>query len=171
MRFLRAFIFGLGLMYGLAVPKDSLDDKCGGGAYSSETVNVGWGEIGYNRGPLASERFSSCSAVVLDYGNEALLAHSFNGEYGPTNFNQICTGNVVDKLVEESRRRGFYLRTSKAIVNTVCEPDLRKIISDLEKYGIHLQEANLSEFKFGFERDVHYDPESDLLSIKNRVFD
>ncbi len=171
MRFLRAFIFGLGLMYGLSIPNDSLDSKCGGGTYSSETVNVGWGEIGYNRGPLTSERFSSCSAVILDYGDEALLAHSFNGEYGPTSFDQICTGNVVNRLVEESGRRGFYLRMSKAIVNAGWETDLRKIIGDLEKYGIRVQEANFSEFEFGFERDVHYDPESDLLSIKNRVFD
>ncbi|MBI4163317.1 MAG: hypothetical protein HY512_00525 [Candidatus Aenigmarchaeota archaeon] len=117
---------------------------------------------------MTSKRFSSCSAVILDYGDEALLAHSFNGEYGPTNFNQICTGNVVDRLVEEARIHGFYLRMSKATINAGWEPDLREIISGLEKHGISIQEARYTEFVAGLERDVYYDPESDLLRITQR---
>ena len=160
MRLLRRFILGLGLVCSLGLPSGSLNRY-------TETVNVEWGKIWYNRGPLESKGFHYCNAVILDYGDSAFLAHAF-----PDFYHKVCSVTVVDELVRESRKRGFSPENAEAILNIGHKDDLEIIKRDLRKYGIRIRQIVIDEPEdIQYSRDIHYDPSLDSIRVTPTAYD
>ncbi|HLD57536.1 MAG TPA: hypothetical protein VJA47_04470 [archaeon] len=159
---LRRFLLGLGLVYGLTLPNDSVNRTP-----NSETVSVGWGEIGYNNGPLESKGFHYCSAVILDYGNEALLAHAFQSFHYKS-----CTATVADDLVRESRKHGLYPKSAEAILNIGNKDDLEQIEGGLREHGIRIREVVIDEpVNIGTHMDIYYDPLTNFIRVTHKEVD
>ena len=57
---------------------------------------VGWARIEYNEGPLRSE-FTHCSAVILDYGESATMAHA----HFPTDRKKNKLIKIIKRLIEK----------------------------------------------------------------------
>jgi ribosome-associated translation inhibitor RaiA len=127
---------------------------------------VGPGEICYNRGPLESMGFIDCSAVILDFGNSALMAHAYKN---PSKYNFVSTDDVVDKMLDEANKKNLKADGCEAIVDAGCDEALVKITKELRKHGIKVRIADTrgaprDEFSIRY-RDVRYDPLTERVTI------
>lgn len=122
-------------------------------------LNVQWDggtlDVGYNKGPLYSKNFFSCSALILDYGEDALLSHS-SWSYG-----------LVDSLIKESKKRGLDPKESFAVVNGGKRQSLNEIVKDLKKNNIPIKKKikNFRTLKRGIGRNIIYFPKQNSLKI------
>ena len=160
MKLMRGFLLGLGLVCSLGLPSGSLNRY-------TETVKVEWGKIGYNIGPLESKGFHHCSAVILDYGDSAFLAHAF-----PDFYHKVCSVTIVDELVRESRRRGLSPENAEAILNIGNKDDLEIIERGLRKYGIRIRQIVTDEpSDIEDSRDIRFDPSLDSIRVTPTAYD
>ena len=130
---------------------------------NSNTVNVGWGEIGYSRGPLQSDGFQGCSAVALGNGEEGFLAHAYcivDKGY------EVDFENVVDKLVEEAMRRNIDLADFHAFVSAGSRGHMDIISRDLRRKGILVRRSGVGFSPAdGRKRSVYFDPVNDIFKV------
>ncbi len=130
------------------------------------------GRIGYNKGPIESRNFMDCSAVILDYNNEALFAHAIpEHSLDLRDFSAVGAYDVVDTLVKEAKIKGFDLSETIAHINAGDKELLDSILNDLQKYKIKVETAqikypNWREKSGAGIRDAIYFPSQDRLEIK-----
>jgi hypothetical protein len=129
-------------------------------------VRVKTGGIGYSDGRLVSSGFYYCSAVILDFGKSALMAHAlpaYDLRYPSSRvvfvYNdcmEASVGSIVNVLIEESRILGLDPKGGSALINAGMKKSLDLLVSDFESAGIAILEASSSTtFK---RRRVEYDP-------------
>ena len=103
------------------------------------------GNIGFNEGPIYSEKFAYCSAVVLDFGKcGAFLAHCLPQLENPLSYDNgaVHSYNFLDWLKAEAEMKGLDIKTARAFVNAGSSEFLEMILEKLEKEGIAIIEAN-----------------------------
>lgn len=113
---------------------------------------------------LESRGFSSCSAVILDYKNKAVMAHAPNSEEGYSTFKDkedVYVENVVEYLSNKMREKGINPRECKAFVNAGSNEGLEKITNDLRESGIEIESSKLDKNS----RDIKYNLKTDKISI------
>lgn len=113
----------------------------------------------------------------MDFGNEALLAHAlpfplFPGDEGRGS--NLCTSNVVDKLIEEASTRGMDISKAKAYVNASSINFLNQICTDLVRNNIFIIDSNID---LSYEhtgvyapRNIWFDPTNDSIMVYVRKF-
>ena len=135
-------------------------------------VQVETGHIGYSKSQIKTRDLDLCSAVILDFGDSVLLAHALptknNIEYEGVSY--VTIGNVVDKLVQESRSRGLDYTTGEAIINAGNEESLEYLKAEISERGMQVLEANTEKapnpnYAYNPLRTVHFDPRSNKLKI------
>lgn len=140
----------------------------------TSAVSVNTAEIGYNKGPLYSNSFSICSAVILDYGDNAFLAHALPPIFSSSG-DMLHYDGVVEGLIEESKKRNLDPKKGLAIVNTYSRRSLNKLVRELKKYDIPVRVVKTKPsakklVSTGFLRNVLYLPKSDSLIIYSTKF-
>ena len=125
---------------------------------------VDWGCLEYNRGPLRSDSYFTCSAVALDCGEDGFLAHAYPVS-GPIN-----VYNVVDELVVRCRRLDIEPRSCQALVNAGKEHDLQRLVEDLARNGIPIRVANKKGAPKPSDRNpkgrsVYFNPRTDEFQV------
>lgn len=154
-----------------------------------EILDVDVGKIRCGNGKMKSLGFGDCTAVILDFGNEALMAHALPEEYkyyeyysfdyfmlsdffGPKRIDfhtQIYSFNVVDRLIKEAKRKNLDIDHAEAILDA-GRPDLYlAILMDLHKNNIKIRKAQChmpTEENFYYpKRDIYYNPKTDNLEV------
>jgi hypothetical protein len=131
-----------------------------GNVYAGEPkINVPVSEMIFSEGRvLESNDFSVCSAVILDYEDSAVLAHSKVRKNSTESFDST---NVVDYLREVLLRKGIDPKKSKAIVNSGFKGSLNSILRQLEYAEIPVVYKKLDP---NF-RDIEYNPRTDKLRV------
>ncbi|GEM_PF-2766623 len=152
-------------------PKNSIENL-----FDETSQSVSWGHVAHINSPAKSYGFYGCTAVIFDYGNEALFSHALAGyDLIGINFRgrlddraPVNGYNVVERMVEESRKRGLNLRDCEALIDAGNETELRKILEDLNKEGIKVRKSKLWSVSNGtpIRRDVYFNPSRDLLVIR-----
>lgn len=106
---------------------------------NQELVSVGFGQIGYSSQNIKSNGFTTCSAVILDFGNDGLMAHAYPSEDIPKSYSYswendgfVSADTVVDGLIAEAHGRGLSLDRAVAIVNAGTLESLEQITSDFK---------------------------------------
>lgn len=136
-------------------------------------VEVLAGEVGYAEGrSLRSEGFQSCTALILDAGNYAVMAHSLPAtEYeGDSFFSAKPEGstraeNVVERAVRELEKNGIEPGKYWAIVHAGQESAYKHILDDLKRRGIPVRLANLDKETVARIRDIDYNPMDDEMTV------
>lgn len=137
---------------------------------SERPVEVKVGKIGYSRGPLVSHDFANCSAVILDFGDEALMAHVIPvdtlayGWTGPSD-HYVGYADFMGELTKEAQIRNLNMKRVEAIVSFGRESPKERILESLLKKGIKIREiedSHLNEI-----RSVLYDPKPNRLRVAN----
>jgi len=131
------------------------------------------GEIRRSQRHLFSFRFAYCSAVVVDYGVEAIFAHAVPGNSVSSPQNDICADNVTDRLISALEEQGIPHNTSKAYINAGSQQDLELISRQMSNAGIEIIVANtnlappMETFPSSSEptRNVSYDPIIKKLNV------
>ncbi len=156
-------IFGAGLLAAASVLSFSHNSN---GNATNKIKEVSEGRIEYNKGPLISHGFYGCSAVILDFGEEALMAHAYpQRAYGRSKHREsdlVGYDTVVTELVEDARRRGLDLKHARAFVNFGEDSSRKKIMSDLFLRGIYVAHEEFNREK---DRVIHYDPKHDSMTV------
>ena len=144
---------------------------------ASKPVVVRAGRAEYNQGNLVSYGFGECSAVVLDYGNSAIMAHAVpllgkNIDIQLSVLNRknktITSGGVVDYLLEESAERGLNPKRAQAHVISGNQKSLERIVSDLKLQGIAIVQASLRDDKSTIKEELStilYSPSEDKMTV------
>ncbi len=123
--------------------------------------HVSSGQIGHNNGPLRSDGFYHCCAVVLDFGSSgAFLAHAYPETEDSEEY--TCIVNVARRLAMKARRMGFAMAESKAFVSAYKEEYRDRIIEDLREVGIPVIESSIEPYG----RNVIYNPKEGQLRIE-----
>ncbi len=143
---------------------------------SDPPLKVMTGKIDYNRGVIYSEEFYHCSGVILDFGDDALMAHSLPKpvleEYGYVF--DLHVNNVVERLTEEAGSRGLEISEATAYVNGGSREYLDIVCSDLAEKNIPIADSNidLSEDFMGVSlpRSVWFDPAQDSMLVFLKVY-
>lgn len=160
-----------GSLYFLANKQDYLDKEFQNQNQKPLIVKVGEGR--YNQGNLVSYDFVRCSAVVFDYGENALMAHALPllaPEFDFMGKKLITSGGVVDYLINESKKYGLNPDEAEVYVNSGDQISLDKIIETLESSNLTIKEGKF-RFKEGYNpqssdsRIVLYDPHENKLSV------
>jgi hypothetical protein len=129
--------------------------------------------ITYHSGALTSEGFLGCSAVVLDWGEEAIMAHALPYlrpnliRRGVTLF---TAGGVVERLIDESSKYGLNPKDAEAHINSGDKKSLLRIIKNLENNSIKIAKAELrfqDEYlpKFSSPKTLTYIPTKNKFYI------
>ncbi len=130
----------------------------------SNSVSVPWGEFGYttNTKDIHSKGYASCSAVVIDDGDGAILAHAFPSEGVEFLQYSVDAENVVDKTIGDLRAKGVDVASCRAFVSAGNKKDLNEIVSDLRDYKIEIDFISLDE---GIARNIKYSPKSNNFKV------
>ena len=120
---------------------------------------------------LISDKFGLCTALILDHGQGALLAHAVpSDDVGVLETlyftSDIFTGNAVEKSVEELARRGIPTRNVKAIVHAGEGKGLDRIIDDLHQREIKISYIHLEPERSFRHRSIEYNPLNDNLNVE-----
>lgn len=141
-------------------------------SFKYELPDVPEGTIAHIQGPSQARGFYECSAVILDYGNEALFAHATSGleTYGGPRENprEVNVGNVIPRMLQEAQRTGLDNRPCFAVVNAGSPESLERITSDLISNGIQIKSSNMNFAPTSNSRQprtILYDPANDLLDV------
>ena len=137
---------------------------CGNVDKNLNHVYVPIGRVGYTENKtLVSEDFKYCNALILDSGDQALLAHALPGSTRLASPYNAQT--VVNYLLEDLEKHGMNPDSVEAIVNAGSERDLELILGDLREKGIKVREASYDTSNGKYIRDVRYNPVTDDLSV------
>lgn len=142
-----------------ASQEHNLDEK------GAKVVNAG--RLEYNDGPLISHGFLTCSGVIFDYGNEAIMAHALPGTSW-TAYDGLGSDKVISKMIEESNSRGLDYRKAKIILNVQNKVSLDTIVNDLKQIGLKpniVQKDRMNNSKLD-SVSIYYDPASDSLHTR-----
>ncbi len=156
----------------LLIPVALRGDRSEQKAPAAIVVEVQTAGMRYNDGPLETRELVNCSAVILDFGKSAIMAHALplekRGDWIVDGDKGITTGNVVDYLLKDAKLRGLDYRKGHAIVNAGSDEALAFIVKDLRAAGITIAEANtkLAPGSNGISRMVGYDPKSKKLDVE-----
>lgn len=116
---------------------------CGSIPESRNIITVPVGEIRASTGPdFYSSKFAFCSAVVLDYGDEALFAHATPESPLGASTISIDTTKVVNSLVKRMITNQIQPSNPKAYINAGSQKALDLISKELTNYGIEVAVAN-----------------------------
>ena len=147
----------------------------GGSSPMEDYVDVSTGQVGYSQGrKIKSDQFGLCSALILDYGDNAIMAHAipssdsriFEGFYlDMSGRYQMFTDNVVEKSVKELNKMNIPLSSVEAIVNSGEPKGLKEITNKLNEYRIKIRKTSLESNGECRERSVRYDPQGDTLKV------
>ncbi|MDD5192477.1 MAG: hypothetical protein PHH54_06360 [Candidatus Nanoarchaeia archaeon] len=142
-------------------------------ARSNKIIDVPIARARYSNGEvLESMDFISCSALILDYKDKAIMAHAPDEEYAnymfewgvPPEGNDVYIGNVVKYLSNEMREKGINPKECKAFINAGSERGLEKITNDLKEAGIGVESSKLDQNP----RNMRYDPKTNNLTVNYR---
>jgi len=130
-------------------------------------IEVPVGRIKHNSGPLISHGFTLCSALILDFGNEAIMAHALPlGTPGHIYKGPYATQRtVVQKILEKTLEKGLDFSKAKAIIHTGEKETLERISADLSKFKIPIEVTNLHKDP-SKDRTILYDPSTSYLGIR-----
>ena len=129
--------------------------------------NIQSGELKYSNGKeLRSEGFAICSALILDYGNSAVMTHAIE-----VNDNQNGDDLIdVDRVVEISARKledeGINPIESEAIVDAGSKSSYDKILTELNRRGIKVRSASYVLEGSPRVRDISYNPVTNKLIVR-----
>jgi len=114
---------------------------------------------------LRSKGFVSCTAVIVDYGDEALFFHALPANStGPQKDETINCCNVVAVLEKELRARHIPIADCSVILDSGERLDYFRVARRLERHGFKID--NRSGFEDERARDVFYDPATSTLRVK-----
>lgn len=130
----------------------------------------------YSDNPMISRGYFSCTAVVVDYGNSAVLAHAWpplapNANYygafekhGILDNNPITVDNVVEMVEKEAEENG---ETSKGVAYIYGPERYTSLIyDDFSEKNIPVTNLRTKEeLHISDCADVFYNPESNELKI------
>lgn len=125
------------------------------------------GDIGTTNGKeIVSRHFYSCSAVVLDEDNKAVMAHALEADTPYTTPGFVYAGNVVDKLLGL-----HYLPSpehSAAHIYAGDQKSLDIIVRGFQEHHIRIASAELAEHDKKIVRmfTVRYNPVNDALNVE-----
>lgn len=139
------------------------------GTATNAVIDVPIARARYSDGAiLESKGFIYCSAVILDCGNKAVMAHAtcdkedYTYEYTIVpEGNNIYTENVVEELSKLLQEKGINPRECKAFINAGLSENLEKITHDLGDVGISIEISKVDKTL----RDIRYNPKTDRISI------
>lgn len=124
------------------------------------------GEISFAEGTQLSHNFSVCTVLILDYGSSSVMGHALLDsqiyDTAPYPDFYLHVGNVVDKAVEELKRRGIDPKKTKAYIDTGTAYELLLLQHNLSLFGIKIAEARIENDTYT-ERSVEFD------SIDNKM--
>lgn len=148
----------------------AVTDTNNSGSVIRRTIEVPAGEFrdAKNNDMLYSEGYFGCSALVIDYGDGALLAHALpesEEHWRGRNLNTISylhTDNVVEQTVGYIRNNGINPKSCFAIVDAGQEKDMKIILRDLRHEGIRVKKSMCANFK---GRNVSYTPSDNKLYV------
>jgi len=132
------------------------------------TVHVDMGQIGYGKGPIKSDHFHDCSAVVLDFGEDGAFfahatPHNVRGDYVTLELSDdVRADDVVLLLIKEARKRRFDSGNSQAVVNAINEEFLDVIVGNFEREGIPIRYAEITPYA----RNITYNPNNGRLLVE-----
>lgn len=133
------------------------------------------GELKYSSGRrLKSEDYASCSALILDSGNKAVMAHAVPNAYtiGPEGLieddGSIDIYNVVEKSLQELRKRGIKSSKIEAMIHAGSKESYDVIFKDLIERGINIAHSHFESEENFRVRNIEYDPVEDHLLITFR---
>jgi len=143
--------------------------------YLSNTPKiVKTGEVEYNKGNLVSYDFVRCSAVTMDYGDSALMAHAIplydSKLLKLAEGKSITVGGVVDSLIDKSKELGLNPEEAGAYVNAGDEKSLKIITEKLKGKNIPIIEAKIRYEKghkpnSGDHRTILYSPSKNKFKV------
>jgi len=142
-----------------------------------ENINIG--ELAYSTEMLHSDGYSGCSALILDHGPGAVMAHAHPGYEADSAYNPkigaydprqlINAHDVVERSLFELKVRKIGTKNLKAIVHAGNPEDLDRIVKNLQKNGIKIKYAKLKKDfpdSIGCSRDIYYNPKTNHLKVK-----
>jgi hypothetical protein len=149
------------------------------GLRKNDLAKVTQAQLIYSSKPVESKGFWNCSAVIMDYGDEAVFAHawptsfdagrfwgSLEEQYRREGYPLITVDNVVEEIGKEAKRND--LEKGEAIVIGYNE-EVQIVVNDLRKKGIKIRKVLTREDlrKESCAIDVIYDPATDYLEIND----
>lgn len=139
-------------------------------------VEVGIGEIAYARNSIIfSRNFESCSAVILDYKDESLMAHALSDNdktpYFPEDY--LTTRTVISKLKQEAIRRRFNLEECQLIIHALDKPSYEILVKDSKEYNLKIKTAEYDPLEYetrDYSVTISYTPSKDEKLVEKVKF-
>lgn len=157
-----------GLSIALALGLSGCDYQDPSFIFSKDPVYVFAGSAGFNSSKsLKSAQFVSCSALVLDHGDDAVLVHAMPGDkimYRSV----VNVANAVDFASTMMRCHGIDPSKCQAYINAGSSSDLDTLLGDLAKQKIHVQKSSVSPATLYNPREVSFDPVTNDFSVKQK---
>ncbi|MEK6859214.1 MAG: hypothetical protein AABX54_00215 [Nanoarchaeota archaeon] len=147
------------------------------GITEKPALEVRVGKMEYAHGPLISHDLTNCSAVILDFGEDALMAHALpvqsydyytleGSTYSTSSSSDrhfIGYNTCIDELVDEVQRRNLDIKNSEAIISFGRDFPKEQILNKLSQKGIKIKELHYSDSLKS--RSVIYSPKLNKLVI------
>lgn len=136
--------------------------------HTEKPIKIETGEVGYtSSAPIESHGFNECSALILDTGEGAIMAHAFyitpRGAKNPYRSSGyiVDIGNAVDKSVEELSKYGINPQDCEAIIVAGTEDAMETLKGDLSRFSIPIRTARVGK---GDSRSVSYNSRTNTLN-------
>ncbi|MBP7708683.1 hypothetical protein KA107_03280 [Candidatus Pacearchaeota archaeon] len=128
------------------------------------------GKVEYNTGPLISHGFLSCSGIVFDYGNEAIMAHVLkDGSWKFNTYTGLGDNEAVQTIVDLSKEKGLDYRKARVVIDAGAKSSLEIILKDLKALGLKpalVKKGRLDDYDSRNSLDstsIYYAPATDSL--------
>ncbi len=133
---------------------------------TQNTIYLQAGELKYSNGKeLKSSGFTSCSVLILDYNNTAVMAHAIPSDRDNdmlSLIDHINSENVVERALQKLRSRSVNSKNIEALVNAGTKESYQRIVNDLKTKGIRIRSESFSNEA---QRDISYNPKNDEISV------
>ena len=115
---------------------------------------------------ITSKNFKDCSAVIIDYGDSCIFAHSVPGNsIDLPYFTVLGSYDVADNLIKKCKEKKIDLSKSFAVINAGSKQSLDSIFSNFAKYEIRIKKATYEKENEERLRKVSYDSKKNVLDI------
>jgi len=132
--------------------------------HPNRQISVYPGELEYSNGTeLKSEGFATCSVLILDYRNSAVMGHAIRVN---DDDNLIDEGKVVDAATKKLEDEGINPIESEAIVDAGSKSSYDKILADLNKRRIKIRSASYALDSAPRVVDISYNPVNNRLIVR-----
>jgi len=126
-------------------------------------VEVPINKVGYSsKDPLVSHDFANCSAIILDFGDDALMGHAFPIDDRKS---ESYTELFIENMIEEAHKRNLNFDGVEAIISFGRASPREKVLGSLLENGIKIREIDDSYRDSRESRSVLYYPRSDELYV------